>query len=118
MDSFKELNKKIVKWAERRSIFEKSTPADQYVKLNEESRELGAALLNDLIAPGDHKEDVLDAVGDMMVVLSIISHMYATDLHTCYAKAYDQIKDRKGKVIGGIFVKEEDQNGEKNENKI
>ena len=49
-----------------------------------------------------------DAVGDIRVVLSIISAMYKKTSEECYNNAYNVIKDRKGRMIAGVFVKEED----------
>lgn len=41
-------------------------------------------------------------------VISSISFFNETDADSCLQIAYDVIKDRKGKMIDGVFVKEED----------
>ena len=95
---FTELEKKVIKWGEDRDLYKESTIEDQINKLEEEFFELASAeLLNDQI----------DAIGDMMVVMTHIAKMLDTTLTTCYATAYNEIKDRKGKMVNGLFVKEE-----------
>jgi len=43
-----------------------------------------------------------------MVVLINIAHRNKLKLQDCLSHAYDDIKDRKGKMIDGVFVKEGD----------
>ena len=40
--------------------------------------------------------------------LQIISIRYGTTLEACLELAWNEIKDRKGKMVDGVFVKEED----------
>lgn len=87
-------------WAEERNIIEGSTPKDQTLKLVQEVGEL-----SDNVCKG---RDVRDDIGDCLVVLNNIALMYGTTLEECLEKAYDDIKDRKGKMIDGVFVKESD----------
>lgn len=100
--TFETIDKRVYHWARERSLFKESNPTAQYGKLVDEVTELGTALVF-----GD-ENDVIDAIGDIMVVLSIISRMHSTNLCTCYDKAYNQIKDRKGRIENGIFVKEKE----------
>ena len=100
--NFEDVEKRVIKWAEDRLIFEQSGPIAQIEKLQEELDELKEALYR---LPND-LGDVVDAIGDMLVVLTMISHMINKDLFTCYVAAYLEIKDRKGKMVDGIFVKE------------
>ena len=88
-------------WADQRGLYEKGNTITQYVKLQEEAGELAKALLEN-----DHDE-INDAIGDMIVVLTNLAHLHGTDIETCIAKAYDEIKSRKGKMINGTFVKDE-----------
>lgn len=91
----------VLNWAEERGIFESGTPFSQFRKTEEEVTELHAALLcND-------KGAVKDAIGDIVVTLIIQAHMHGLSLGQCLASAYHEIKDRKGKMVGGVFVKEE-----------
>lgn len=41
-------------------------------------------------------------------VISSVSFFNGTDADSCLQIAYDAIKDRKGKMVDGVFVKEED----------
>lgn len=41
-------------------------------------------------------------------VISSVSLFNGTGADSCLQIAYDAIKDRKGKMIDGVFVKEED----------
>ena len=94
-------------WANERGLYEKGNTITQYVKLQEEAGELAKALLKN-----DHDE-INDAIGDMVVVLTNLAHMHGTDIEECIAQAYDEIKSRKGKMINGTFVKEIEVNEEK-----
>ena len=93
----------VTDWAEARNLIQGSTPAAQMLKLTEEMGELAGA-----IAKGKRRDDVIDAIGDMMVVLTIIANQHGTTLGNCYADAYKEIKDRKGKMVDGVFIKESD----------
>lgn len=97
---FKWVEDKVIEWAKDRLIFEQSHSLAQMNKLQEELNELGLAL------SGNNHRLIKDGIGDMMVVLTMIAHFNNLDLFTCYASAYLEIKDRKGKMINGIFVKE------------
>jgi NTP pyrophosphatase (non-canonical NTP hydrolase) len=94
---FKDLSNMVVEWAEEKGILDSSQPTKQLGKLLEEVGELVAA---------DSPEQEIDAVGDILVVLIIYCKMKNLDPETCLAVAYDEIKDRKGKMVNGIFVKE------------
>jgi len=89
-------------WASERGLYEKGDTITQYVKLQEEAGELAKALLEN-----DHDE-INDAIGDMVVVLTNLAHIHGTDIEACIAQAYDEIKSRKGKMINGTFVKKND----------
>ncbi|WP_113842787.1 MazG-like family protein [Enterococcus cecorum] len=43
--------------------------------------------------------------------LTMLAYRLGTNLEECLAAAYDEIKDRRGKMINGVFVKESDLNG-------
>jgi NTP pyrophosphatase (non-canonical NTP hydrolase) len=96
-----ELVKKIEEWAEARNLIQGATPAAQYEKLLEEIGELGRALIE------DDEVKTIDAVGDSMVVLIILCAQKGLVPEYCLRYAYDQIKDRTGKMVDGIFVKDE-----------
>ena len=97
-----ELVEKITKWHHDRNLIEGSTDKDQYCKLIQEAGEL-----SDNICKG---KDVADDIGDMMVVLINIAERNGLSLVDCLSKAWDDIKDRKGRMVDGVFVKESDDN--------
>ena len=87
-------------WHIERNLIDGSTDQAQFVKLIEESGELAGN-----IARG---KDVRDDIGDMMVVLVNIALRNGYDLYECLEVAWDDIKDRKGKMVDGVFIKEVD----------
>ena len=90
----------IRQWHQDRNLIDGSTDKDQYLKLIQEAGEL-----SDSICKG---KDIRDDVGDMLVVLINILTRNNLTLSECLAVAYDDIKDRKGKMVDGIFIKEGD----------
>ncbi|GGP07320.1 MazG-like family protein [Oceanobacillus neutriphilus] len=89
-------------WAIDRNL-DTADPFKQMAKLAEEHGELAASL-----AKGRKKAKVKDAVGDMYVVLTILCMQLGIDIEDCIEAAYEEIADRKGKMINGVFVKESD----------
>ena len=99
---FEDIEQKVISWGRDRGILPRgSEPGDQVRKLAEEFDELDKAIRE------GNQRDAIDAIGDMIVVLTMIAELIDTDLFTCYAAAYLQIKDRKGKMVNGVFVKEQ-----------
>ena len=96
-----EIFNNIRSWAEERGLYEKGDAKTQLIKLYEESGELSQALLK------DNKEDIIDAIGDSIVVLTNLAHLVGTDIETCIQSAYDEISSRTGRMINGTFVKDE-----------
>ena len=87
-------------WAKTRGLYDKGNSHTQYVKLQEEAGELAKALLdNDGI-------EILDAIGDIVVVLTNLAHLEGFTIEQCIESAYDEISDRTGKMINGTFVKD------------
>jgi len=92
---------KIRDWAEQRGLYSKGNSHTQYVKLQEEAGELAKALLK------DDKPEVIDAIGDMVVVLTNLAHLQGVTIEDCIDSAYKVISKRTGKMINGTFVKDE-----------
>jgi len=90
----------IRQWHQDRNLIDGSTDKDQYLKLIQEAGEL-----SDSLCKG---KDIRDDVGDMLVVLINILTRNNLTLSECLAVAYDDIKDRKGKMVDGVFIKEGD----------
>ena len=95
------ITSKVEQWFIDRNL-QSLNGAGQLVKLTEEVRELEDAFITD-----DRAEEI-DAVGDIMVVLIGYCMQRNLSLQCCLESAYDEIKDRKGRVIDGVFVKEVD----------
>ena len=92
--------KLIAQWHRDRNLIDGSTDKDQYMKLIQEAGEL-----SDSLCKG---KDIRDDIGDIMVVLINIMVRNDLTMHECLSTAYDDIKDRRGKMIDGIFVKDGD----------
>jgi NTP pyrophosphatase (non-canonical NTP hydrolase) len=95
----KDLIEKTSQWHHDRNLIDGATSKDQVLKLIQEVGEL-----SDSVCKG---EDVKDDIGDCLVILINIAEREGTTLEECLAVAYDDIKDRKGRMVDGIFVKEE-----------
>lgn len=95
-----ELVKKIAQWHYDRNLIAGSDDKSQFCKLAEEMGELSSNICKG--------KDVKDDIGDMIVVLINIAERNNVTLTECLQVAYDDIKDRKGKMIEGVFVKEAD----------
>lgn len=93
---------KIRQWAEDRNLIKGATPQAQMLKLTEEIGELAHGVAR------NEEDVVLDSIGDAVVVLTILAAQYNMNIEDCVEAAYHEIKDRKGRMIDGIFVKEED----------
>ena len=87
-------------WADERGIYDKGDEKTQYVKLMEEAGELAQSLLK------QNREEAIDAVGDMVVVLTNLAVFIGVDIEDCIVSAYNEIKNRKGKMTNGTFVKQ------------
>ena len=90
----------IREWAEERGIYEHGDPKTQYLKLIEEAGEVGRAILK------DKDDDIIDGIGDMVVVLTNLAELCGTSIEECTEKAYDVISKRTGKMKNGTFVKD------------
>lgn len=99
--NFNELQQKILGWAIERDILNYSTPRAQLLKAVSEIGELCDAEIK-----GEHNK-VIDGIGDTLVCLIIYAEMNGVDLTICLNEAYNEIKDRKGRMVeGGAFVKD------------
>jgi|TARA_R110001592_G_scaffold75852_1_gene229474 phosphoribosyl-ATP pyrophosphohydrolase len=90
---------KIRAWAMVRGIYRNGNSHTQYVKLIEEAGELAKALLK------KDKPEIIDAIGDIVVVLTNLAHLEGLEIESCIDSAYNEIKNREGKMINGTFVK-------------
>ena len=90
----------IREWAKERGLYDKGDSKTQLIKLYEEAGELSQAVLK------NNRDDLIDAIGDCVVVLTNLAHLNGINIETCIGAAYDEISSRTGKMINGTFVKD------------
>ena len=95
------LIEKIKQWVSDRNL-NTQDPRVQMCKTMEELGELANAINK------GNKADAMDGIGDIVVTLICISMQLDVDFNECLKIAYNEIKDRKGKMVNGMFVKEVD----------
>lgn len=102
---YEELETKVIEWAKDRNILENSNAIKQISKTQEELDETLDALKR--FKQGEESMlEVADGIGDMLVTIILLAKIVGLNSVDCLADAYDEIKDRKGKMIDGLFVKE------------
>lgn len=94
------MNDLVLKWADERGLLKAENAPRQMLKLMEEVGELAGAMAK------NKQGDIVDAIGDIQVVLIILSKQLGYDYEQCLVDAYNVIKERKGKLINGVFVKD------------
>lgn len=100
-DKDKDRFKLIRQWAIDRGLYVSGDPKTQFIKLMEESGELARGLLK------NDQPEVIDAIGDMVVVLTNLAALSGTTIEHCIDSAYEVISKRTGKMVDGTFVKDE-----------
>ena len=90
----------IRQWANERGIYRNGDAKTQFIKLQEETGELARAILK------NNQEELIDAIGDAVVVLTNLAALEGLKIEDCVTSAYEVIASRKGKMINGTFVKE------------
>lgn len=94
------IHNKIKRWVYDRNI-NTAQPKDQFTKVVEEVGELASGLAR-------HDVDLIkDSIGDIVVTLIALCTTLDIDFEECVQGAYNEIKDRKGKLVDGVFIKEE-----------
>jgi len=91
---------KIRLWAEDRGLYHKGDPKTQTLKLMEEAGEICRAVLK------KDEEQIIDGIGDCVVVLTNLAQLAGTSIEECIDAAYNEIKDRTGKMSNGTFKKD------------
>ncbi len=96
-----ELTDLIKIWAMDRGL-DVADPNKQMLKLMEEVGELAQGMAK------NNASQIIDSIGDVYVVLTILSMQLGLNIEGCIDSAYQEISNRKGKMVNGVFVKEED----------
>lgn len=91
---------KIIAWAQDRNLIKGSDVKSQTLKLVQEVGEL-----SDSICKG---KSPIDDIGDCIVCLAILAEQSDLTIQQCIEHAYNDIKDRKGVMRNGVFIKESD----------
>ncbi len=95
------LVKLVEKWSKDKDL-DKAEPSKQFLKVIEEIGEVADALAK------NKPEELKGGIGDVVVTLIILAQQNGLTLEECLETAYNEIADRKGEMIKGVFVKEED----------
>ena len=90
----------IREWADERGLYENGDAKTQALKLVEEVGETCRAILKE-----DH-EEVIDGIGDCVVVLTNLAELVGVPIEDCIEAAYEEIKNRKGKMVNGTYKKD------------
>lgn len=93
---------RVAQWADDRNLIKGSDPKSQLLKAMSELGELADGVNK------NRRDEIIDGLGDVLVTLIIVAEQYGLNLGYCLAAAYDEIKDRKGRMVNGVFIKEGD----------
>ena len=91
---------KIRLWANERGLYSGGDTKTQTLKLMEEAGEICRAVLK------VDKQATMDGIGDCVVVLTNLAELAGTSIEDCIDLAYDEIKNRTGKMSNGTFKKD------------
>ena len=105
-DGIAELIDKVNDWADERNL-KQADPKIQWMRITEEVGEIRDVLLKPTKFT-DPQAALKDAIGDTLVTIIVLAHQLDLDVTECLGIAYEEIKNRKGKMINGTFVKEDD----------
>lgn len=95
-----ELSALVIAWADQKGILERGTPSAQAWKTVEETHELLKAIEK------NDREEIIDALGDILVTIIIQAEMQNLDLIHCLGSAYNVISKRTGVMVDGKFQKD------------
>lgn len=99
MKNYNELEALVIAWASQKGILEKGNPIAQQLKTEEEVQELSEAICK------NDREEIIDALGDILVTIIIQSEMQGLKLTECLESAYNIISKRTGEMKNGTFIK-------------
>ena len=97
--NFTELIQATIEWGNQRGLIQERNATRQMLKVTEEIGELAGSLAK------NKREDTIDAIGDSFVTLIILSAQLGLDPRDCLQQEYNEIADRKGETVDGVFVK-------------
>lgn len=97
---FEHLRYSVLDWARQRNLLNPENAHKQMLKVTEEVGELAGAIAK------NNTEDIIDAVGDTLVTIIILSEQLGVDPIVCLTSAYMTIANRTGKTVDGVFIKD------------
>jgi NTP pyrophosphatase (non-canonical NTP hydrolase) len=89
----------VINWADNKGLLKRENSFKQFIKTVEEMGEVANALNK------DNKEALIDGIGDVVVTLIILAKQNNLDIEDCLEHAWNEIKDRTGKTVNGVFIK-------------
>jgi NTP pyrophosphatase (non-canonical NTP hydrolase) len=98
----RELVEQVRGWASDRNLILGSDPKSQLLKTMSELGELADGINK------NRRAEIIDGIGDTIVTLIIVAAQYGLTIEECLQMAYNEIKDRKGRMENGVFIKEAD----------
>tara|TARA_B110000503_G_C6822829_1_gene279592 strand:+ start:84 stop:386 length:303 start_codon:yes stop_codon:yes gene_type:complete len=99
--TFDKLIEEVTQWADDRNILKSDNAPKQLIKIMEELGETSSALLK------NNEPELKDGIGDILVTVIIFAQQCGYTPTECLEAAYNEIKNRTGKTVGGVFVKDE-----------
>jgi len=90
----------IREWAHERGLYDKGDVKTQTLKLLEEAGEICRAVLK------NDKAEIIDGIGDCVVVLTNLAELNNVSIEDCIDAAYEEISNRTGKMVNGTFKKD------------
>lgn len=100
MNEILELEMKVVEWAHHRDLVKPENATRQMLKVVEEVGELSSAIAK------NKQTETVDAIGDVLVTLIILSAQLELSPWECLEHAYNEIANRKGETVNGVFIKQ------------
>ena len=120
--SFEDLQKLTLEWADDKDLLHSENADKQFMKFIEEVFEFKTEMdtFNEVNSDSEFSNGYQKYIGhnlklemgDIFVTLIILCEQIDIDPVECLSMAYEKISKRKGKTIGGQFIREEDLKGE------
>ena len=110
----RELIQNVIQWANDRNIIQGSSATKQLEKTAAEVIELALEIGKEEVyveqrhLTQEQMTKTASELGDVLVTLIVVSEQLGFSLEDCLRIAYEKIKDRKGEMRGGKWVKESD----------
>lgn len=98
--TFDELIENVKQWADDKGLLKPENSNKQFMKIVEELGEVARADIK------NNDAELEDGIGDVFVTVIIYSLMKGKNPRECLNSAWNEIRDRKGKLVDGSFIKE------------